>query len=69
MENTRHPNEEILHKTEVVSYAVIQPRMVYHINSLAFIELSFNIKQGLVHGLSFADLVYEPTVFLVLSVL
>ena len=58
-----------MHEAEVVSDAVIQPRMVHHVDSLAFVELSFHIKHGLVHGLSFADLVHEPAVFLILSVL
>jgi hypothetical protein len=48
---------------------VVQPRMVHHVNPLTFIELSFHVEHGLVHGLSFADLVYEPAVFLILSVL
>lgn len=69
MENSRHSNEEILHEAEVVPYAVVQPRMVHHVNPLTFIELSFHVEHGLVHGLSFADLVYEPAVFLILSVL
>ena len=43
--------------------------MMYHINSFTFIELSFNIKQRLIHGLPFADLVDEPTVLFVFSIL
>ena len=69
MEDRCHSNEEVLHEAEVVSDAVIQPRMVHHVDSLAFVELSLHIKHGLVHGLPFADLVYEPAVFLILSVL
>lgn len=43
--------------------------MVHHVNPFALVKFSFHIKHGLIHGLSFADLVYEPTVLLILSVL
>jgi len=61
-----HSEDEVPQKIKVVSQRMIEVSVVNHIDTLAFVKLTFNFEKVFVHRATRTQLVHQPKIFFIL---